>query len=626
MKKSRLLCATVILSQVFILTCSQQSNVNAPPDDGTISQQERWQIMASISSFKLSADAALLAGDSAALASLIPGITADTIVDSAWMTGNALHVSYKRGGIVSWEIATDATIPPWLTANALSKRVAAAATGLNLVGNKKACLINQQATDEGRTYCADIINNLSSEFANNHFTASTFNGAGADINFFGSRLGGFGAIFDISHGCFDGTNTWLMTGERGILDTLVTKYATEWKAHKIDIGAVKERNGGHDVVVSYYQVSNLFFDAQYGTGDFPHSLVYLVACQSFKDAELLLPKVLNAKGAAAVVGWDETNCLGQSTGKTLFDAMLGGARLDSAIAHLPAEAKSDNCPVTAHLASRAANLTYYPSSGGSLRLVDTLSTAIVVITPADGGASSTRNVTLQGYLSGAARIRYGTVELNGVATTLTVVNDTGFEQPLVLGNGDNSIVVDCYGVKSDGSLTFTSKSIFVRGAFDTLALWTELRWNTNLSDVDFHLLPPGAGVDKLWTTTDCYYSNKEPSWGGYLDVDDVDGYGPEHITIPALTVEGTYALYVHYYSDHDVGASDAYVTVSSKNGSNVNFGPYRLVNSAGNNAGDLYEVCTIDFPSGRITPVNQYIFLGAAKRLANMPKKTASAK
>jgi len=87
-----------------------------------------------------------------------------------------------------------------------------------------------------------------------------------------------------------------------------------------------------------------------------------------------------------------------------------------------------------------------------------------------------------------------------------------------------------------------------------LALYTQLRWNTNLTDVDLHLLPPNSNISSLWSNNDCFYANKHTSWGAYLDVDDINGYGPEHITIPTTPASGKYTLYVHYYSSHGVSS------------------------------------------------------------------------
>ena len=66
---------------------------------------------------------------------------------------------------------------------------------------------------------------------------------------------------------------------------------------------------------------------------------------------------------------------------------------------------------------------------------------------------------------------------------------------------------------------------------DVTAVTAILSWDTNLHDVDIHLVQGGR---QYFTPDDCYYANLSPDWGvpgdqtdnPFLDVDDLDGYGP----------------------------------------------------------------------------------------------------
>ena len=84
----------------------------------------------------------------------------------------------------------------------------------------------------------------------------------------------------------------------------------------------------------------------------------------------------------------------------------------------------------------------------------------------------------------------------------------------------------------------------------------EVSWNTNYTDIDTHLLrmssPPGWFSSPL----DCYYGNTRPSWDAAgtaddprLDIDDVEGFGPENINVDAPVVGGTYRVGIHYFDD-----------------------------------------------------------------------------
>ena len=142
---------------------------------------------------------------------------------------------------------------------------------------------------------------------------------------------------------------------------------------------------------------------------------------------------------------------------------------------------------------------------------------------------------------------------------------------------------------------------------EKIGLHIELEWDTDNTDVDMHLLAPGGTFFDC--QKDCYFSNMHPDWGvagdylddPFLDYDDVDGYGPEHINMenPA---PGTYKVLIHYYADnHDGmsgGASKPVVRVYSYGQLVQSFGPVTLSST---NA--MWDVCNIDWPSVNITPL-----------------------
>jgi hypothetical protein len=92
-----------------------------------------------------------------------------------------------------------------------------------------------------------------------------------------------------------------------------------------------------------------------------------------------------------------------------------------------------------------------------------------------------------------------------------------------------------------------------------------LRWNSDDTDVDLHLVQPGA---LAFSPEDCYFANSAPDWSvpgdtsddPFLDVDDVDGRGPENINLNA-TPAGNYRVMVHYYTDNNQGPTTATVEV-----------------------------------------------------------------
>ena len=66
-----------------------------------------------------------------------------------------------------------------------------------------------------------------------------------------------------------------------------------------------------------------------------------------------------------------------------------------------------------------------------------------------------------------------------------------------------------------------------------------LIWDNN-ADLDLHVIDPSS--EEIW------WHNKYSYSGGILDVDDIDGYGPENIYWPkGEAPNGNYGVYIHYY-------------------------------------------------------------------------------
>jgi uncharacterized protein YfaP (DUF2135 family) len=611
----------LLLVGLLILSCKKDDvtspgETTAPPSPLTDAQKAA--ISQAYKTIASSADSALLATDPlSALQARLASYQSNPAVASAWITNSGLFVTFKNGGTIVWNVIPNLVVPPYdgPMAVALESRSCLLKPS-EQIGNTKALLINAQYGDESRQYNRDLIDYLSAKFQQRGFTVTTKNGAAANVAYMGTGLKDFGVIFYIAHGNYDGTNTWQTTGEEGSLDSMMSKYPTAWQAKQLSVGTVKETRSGVQKAVSLYMFSQRFVDSMYVSATaFPRSMLYLVACQGMKDAGKQIAHSFFNKGARGVIGWDETNCRGQSTGKQLFTTLLCGANIRDAVGSLPAEAKLDPCVVQS-----GANLVYWPTSADTLRLVDSAKAKFVLTFPKPDSSYTTRNLTVTGSVLNADTIVTGIVEVNGVATRMTILNDhKSFSQPIVIDSGANIIHLNCSGKMANGLCAYADTVYRVNGNFTALSLWTELRWNTNNTDVDFHLLRPNASFPgSLWTTSDCYYSNRSPSWGAFLDVDNVAGYGPEHITIPSVQDTGSYRLFIHYYSDHTTGttATTAFVSVSVRGGAIGSFGPYALLNDA-TRGGDIYEVCKIHFPDGKVTPVNaKSTSTGLAKAVA----------
>jgi uncharacterized protein YfaP (DUF2135 family) len=603
-----------------LLTACFKSSNSPGAEDRPLTAAEKQVITASWDSIATSADS-LLTSDSPreAISTLLQRYRGMSGVDSAWLTEQALFVKFTRGGVISWNFGSRVVIPPYMgNMEEAAFKQGGVSAAQERVGSGKACLLNQQYYDEERGYNQAVLGLLSNSFQANGYSVTVRNGSGVSLDYLGTGLSNCAAVFFVSHGEDDGTHTWIATGEEGTWPDLLTTHLAAWTRGEIGLGTVQETRGEEKVAVSYYTVSEKFFEKSYATGSLPHSLIYLVACQGLKSARIATSLI--SRGAAAVVGWNETNCKGPSTGHLLFNALLGGKNLEQAIAALPDEGRTDDCAV-----EEGAELVYYPPAGKTLELVrDTTVVRFSITSPTPGSSSEDRVATLSGSIPAIHSITTGIVEVNGIATVLES-SGRAFNQSIELVSGANTIKIIATGRFSSGRTVHVDTTFTVTGEFTPPKLWTELRWNTDSSDVDLHLLPPDKTIEDLWSFDDCSYRNLSTDWGCELDIDDVEGYGPEHITIPETPEPGVYRLFVHYYDAHGAGTTSASVSVSVNGGIVRHFGPYSLSQYGGIEKGDLWEVCRITYPSGQITPINQLTRLGqgALKGVARIPKTIA---
>jgi hypothetical protein len=98
------------------------------------------------------------------------------------------------------------------------------------------------------------------------------------------------------------------------------------------------------------------------------------------------------------------------------------------------------------------------------------------------------------------------------------------------------------------------------------SIHVELTWDHPSSDVDLHVIRTADRM-QFRTSNDCYFANCKPSIGGVarlrwgqadedgddpiLDLDDVNGFGPENINIDEPEDDQTYLVGVHYWSARD---------------------------------------------------------------------------
>jgi hypothetical protein len=127
-----------------------------------------------------------------------------------------------------------------------------------------------------------------------------------------------------------------------------------------------------------------------------------------------------------------------------------------------------------------------------------------------------------------------------------------------------------------------------------------LNWGPTPHDLDSHLLTP----DIEGSTHHIYYGNV----GSYtavpyakLDTDDIDGYGPETITI-SQAFAGTYTYYIKNFNGASDGLKNSNAVAQVYSGESCDA---TIIEVTTDSDGLYWYVCDIDGATGDITVVNQ---------------------
>ncbi|RPI15069.1 MAG: hypothetical protein EHM58_14925 [Ignavibacteriae bacterium] len=525
-------------------------------------------------------------------------------VKNANVENNSLEIEYVSGGISIWDIPEKFVIPP--VDVSIFKN-----PSFNIGTNNKVALINAVKTDLKFAEISELITELKNILESSSYQVDVIEGNAYSRDFLKNNLNQYGIIYVVAHGGYRSRLNLHFTqlGERFSNSQYLDKqWLEDWIQHRVCKYTFIEDHGypNDSVPVKYNEISEGFVDRY--VNNLPGSFMYVVSCQFFKSNTSAAASYVN-KGAKVVFGWNDNTCKSPYTNKKHLLYMLSGNTVQQSWDLLTEEDKTDHCN------NSNAIFCVYPALtiSGNYNLNNTALGNLIIYNPQENTTYTDRVVDLSGYFQDVYQILLGTVNIsvpnkNGLYIRLNT-SGSEIEQRILLRNGLNVINVNCVGQKSDGTVVSAHKILNISANLSLLDLCTELRWNTNYSDVDFHLLPPNSSFSDLWTTYDCYYGNKTPSWGGVLDVDDVDGYGPEHITITNWSSPGSYDLYIHYYDDHSAGKSNAFSDALTFEGNWDNLQTVELMNSGGISHGDVWRIATINFPSGTITHRNDHYVL-----------------
>lgn len=156
--------------------------------------------------------------------------------------------------------------------------------------------------------------------------------------------------------------------------------------------------------------------------------------------------------------------------------------------------------------------------------------------PIDRGAQKQR-MLIQGHIQAAGKKRMpGTLIANGNSMALYTGEDGHFSRYYAFGRGSNSIEVRPNSGKSGKRIQFYEANATLTQA----QLRIVLSWDAPEAEVDLHVITPD-GQHAFW-------ANPVLAGGGGLDVDSVDGPGPEMFSVTA-PLRGAYHVYVNYWGN-----------------------------------------------------------------------------
>ena len=128
-----------------------------------------------------------------------------------------------------------------------------------------------------------------------------------------------------------------------------------------------------------------------------------------------------------------------------------------------------------------------------------------------------------------------------------------------------------------------------------------MTWGSNPADMDSHLITPE--IDSV--NYHISYSNRGSSNSApfvVLDVDDVDGFGPETMTIKKLE-NGVYSYYVHQYSNYGIlNESNGRIQIFDSPNCTGN-----LINIPEEGEGRYWDVFKINGENGDVTEINEIV-------------------
>ena len=160
--------------------------------------------------------------------------------------------------------------------------------------------------------------------------------------------------------------------------------------------------------------------------------------------------------------------------------------------------------------------------------------------PIDRGGQRRRTL-IEGRIRAQAKVDQAqTLVVNGNPLPLYTDAEGRFARPYAFGAGSNSIAV----LDAEGQVLHRQQFYEANPRQVPARIRIILGWDDPKAEVDLHVVSPDGAH--------AYWANPRMGNGGGLDVDSVDGAGPEMFSDPA-PVHGTWLVYVNYWGNFGAG-------------------------------------------------------------------------
>ncbi len=159
--------------------------------------------------------------------------------------------------------------------------------------------------------------------------------------------------------------------------------------------------------------------------------------------------------------------------------------------------------------------------------------------PINRGAQKNRTL-IQGHIRAVGKTRTPTLVVNGNSMVLNAGDNGRYERHYAFGGGSNSVEIKTAEGKSAKRVQFYEANPNQISA----QLRIVCSWDAPEAEVDLHIITPDG--------QHAFFASPILNGGGGLDVDSVDGPGPEMFTTTA-PLHGAYHVYVNYWGNFGAG-------------------------------------------------------------------------